>query len=214
MRDLLVYVADKNMAGAIGGLLDRPGFHQAIGCASFTFDSREDIKIAAGHCDPGLYRRGGELMRPYHADYQHAVVIADEEWGGSPGADEMVRALRAHLDAAGWVGARGLPLVVSPEADVWLWSDSPHTATALGWPSWDTLRPALEGEGLLLAGEQKPARPKEAAEWALRQGPKRIPRSSKLYREVSGNVSVRRCQDPALMAFVRQLQAWFPMEGA
>jgi len=213
MRDLFVYVADHNMAGAVGGLLDRPGFHGAIRCANFTFDSREDIKVAAGQNDPGLYKRGGDLMRPYRDDYQHAVVIADEEWEGSPGAEAMVRALRAHLAAAGWEETRGLPLVVSPKADVWLWSDSPHTATALGWASWNTLRPALEGEGLLLAGEQKPARPKEAAEWALRRGPKRIPRSSKLYREVSGNASVKRCQDPALMAFLDQLRAWFPMEG-
>ena len=214
MRDLLVYVADGNMAEAVGGLLERAGAHHVIGCAPFTFDSRIDIKVAKGQNDSGMHCRGDELIKPFAGEYRHAVVIMDEEWDGSPGAAAIEAQLRAHLRAAGWPEERGLALVVSPEADIWLWSDSPHTATALGWPSWDTLRPALEGQGYLEAGHQKPARPKEAAEWALRQGPKRIPRSSRLYREVAGKVSVRRCADRALEGFLDQLRLWFPLEGA
>lgn len=212
MRPLLVYVADKNMAEAVGGLLSRQAFHHAIGCAPFDFDSRRDIKVANGQNDPGIYTRGGELISPFHDEYQHAILIADEEWEGSPGATAMRDALRRHLDAAGWVGDAGLPLVVSPEADVWLWSDSPHSATALGWASWDELRPALEDRGFIQAGHQKPERPKEAAEWAL--GTKRLPRAAWRYREVASNVSVNRCEDPALLAFLAQLRTWFPAEGA
>jgi hypothetical protein len=62
MKDLLVYVADGNMAAAVAGLLDRPGVHQAIGCAPFRFDSRSDIKTAAGQNDSGVYTRADELM--------------------------------------------------------------------------------------------------------------------------------------------------------
>lgn len=214
MRDLLVYVADGNMGEAVGGLLDRTQAHLVIGCAPFTFDSRTDIKVAKGQNDPGVYTRADALMQPFAQEYARAVVIVDEAWEGSPGAAAIEGRLREHLTAAGWPPERALPLVVSPEADIWLWSDSLHTATALGWASWDTLRPALEKEGLLAPDWAKPARPKEAAEWALRRGAKRIPRSSKLYREVSGNASVRRCQDPAFMAFLAQLQIWFPSEGA
>jgi hypothetical protein len=210
MRDLLVYVADGNMAGAVGGLLEREGAHLSIGCAQFAFDSRVDIKVAKGQNDPGVYTRADALMRPFAGEYRYAVVIVDEEWDGSPGAAAIEERLREHLNAAGWPAERGLALVVSPEADVWLWSDSPHTATALGWPSWDALRPALEGEGFLAPEATKPERPKEAAEWALGKGPKRIPRSSKLYREVSGKVSIKRCEDNALAAFVHQLRIWFP----
>lgn len=214
MRDLLVYVADGNMEEAVGGLLDRDGAHHVIGCAPFVFDSRTDIRVAKGQNDPGVYTRADTLMRPFAGEYRHAVVIIDEEWDGSPGTAAIEAQLRAHLIAAGWPDDRSLALVVSPEADVWLWSDSPHTATALGWVSWDTLRPALEGAGHLAADATKPARPKEAAEWALRKGPKRIPRSSRLYREVSGKVSVRRCEDHALATFINQLRMWFPPEGA
>lgn len=212
MRPLLVYVADRNMAEAVGGLLDRGGFHRAVGCAPFAFDSRQDVKVANGQNDPGIYTRGGELLRPFRADYERAVIIADEEWEGSPGANAMRSVLRGHLDTAGWAGDAGLPLVVSPEADVWLWSDSPHSATALGWTSWTELRPALENQSLLEVGQQKPRRPKEAAEWALAS--KRLSRAAWRYREVASQVSVRRCEDPALLAFLDQLRAWFPPEGA
>lgn len=213
MRDLLVYVADGNMAEAVGGLLDRDQAHLVVGCAPFDFDSRSDIKVAKGQNDPGVFARADALMRPFAEEYRHAVVIVDEEWDGSPGASKIEARLCAHLVAAGWPDQRALALVVSPEADVWLWSDAPHTATALGWTSWETLRPALEGAGYLAANATKPARPKEAAEWALRRGPKRIPRSSRLYREVSGKVSVRRCEDLALARFLEQLRTWFPQEG-
>lgn len=213
MRDLLVYVADGNMAEAVGGLLDRDRVCHVIGCGPFTFDGRMDIKVAKGQNDPGVYTRADALLQPFSREYARAVVIVDEEWEGSPGAAAIEARLRAHLTAAGWPADRALALVVSPEADVWLWSDSPHTAIALGWPSWDTLRPALEEKGLLAPDRTKPARPKEAAEWALGRGPKRIPRSSKIYRQVSGKVSVKRCEDDALAVFLEQLRIWFPPES-
>lgn len=211
MRPLLVYVADKNMAEAVAGLLGREGFCRAVGCAPFVFDSRLDIKVAHGQNDPGIFTRGVELLRPFRGEYERAVLIADEAWDGSPGADTIRAALRVHLEAAGWTEGAGLPLVVCPEADVWLWSESPHSATALGWPSWNELRPALEDQGFLEAGQQKPERPKEAAEWALAQ--KRLSRAAWRYREVANKVSVKRCEDSALLAFLHQLRAWFPLEN-
>lgn len=214
MNDLLFLVADKNMAEAVGGLLERDQIHRIIGCRAFQFDARRDIKVAAGQNDPGLYVRANELLRPLAADYAHAVVVVDEEWDGSPGADEIARKLRAHLGDAGWSEANSLGLVARPEADIWLWSDSPHSATALGWSSWDSLRPALEAQGFLAAGRPKPARPKEAAEWALRNCGKRAPRSAALYRQVSSQVSIRRCEDDALAQLVSALRAWFPDEAA
>jgi hypothetical protein len=214
MNDLLFLVADKNMAEAVGGLLERDQVHRIIGCAEFRFDARRDIKVAAGQNDPGLYVRANELLRPLAADYRNAVVIVDEEWDGSPGADSITRRLGEHLVDAGWSGANSLPLVVRPEADAWLWSDSPHSATALGWPSWAELRPALERQGLLTAGRTKPERPKEAAEWALKNCGRKAPRSAALYRKVSSSVSVHRCEDTTLALLLNTLRTWFPAEGA
>lgn len=212
MNDLLFFVADKNMAEAVGGLLERDQIHRIVGCRPFEFDARRDIKIAAGQSDPGLYVRANELLRPLAADYAHAVVIVDEEWDGSPGADVIERALRGHLIDAGWSETNSLGLVVRPEADVWLWSDSPHSATALGWASWGALRAALEKQGLLASDRTKPGRPKEAAEWALRNCGKRAPRSAALYRQVSSQVSIQRCEDDALTRLLNALRTWFPAE--
>ncbi len=214
MNDLLFLVADKNMAGAVGGLLERDQIHRVIRCGAFDFDARRDIKVAAGHHDPGLYVRANELLRPLAADYRHAVVVVDEAWEGSPGAEDISRRLREHLDDVGWSVHNSLALVVRPEADVWLWSDSPHSATALGWASWDALRSALEQRGLLAVGRTKPDRPKEAADWALRNCGHRAPRSSALYRQVSSRVSIHRCEDDALSRLLNALRMWFPVEDA
>lgn len=214
MNDLLFMVADKDMAEAVAGLLERDKVHLIIGCAPFDFDSRRDIKVAAGQNDPGLYVRANELLRPLAADYQHAVLIIDEEWDRSPGAAIIEARLQDHLADAGWTAAESLALAVCPEADVWLWSDSPHSATALGWPSWTALRPTLELQGLLRPGQVKPDRPKEAAEWALRNAPRRAPRSAALYRQVSSRVSVNRCADVALGRLLDRLRVWFPLGDA
>lgn len=215
MNDLLFFVADKNMAAAVGGLLERDQIHRIVGCRAFAFDARRDIKVAGGQNDAGLFTRANELLRPLADEYAHAVVIVDEEWNGSPGAAKIEQKLRAHLDDAGWTAESSLGLCVRPEADVWLWSDSPHSAKALGWTSWDVLRPRLEQEGILGAGNTKPARPKEAAEWALQNGPgKKVPRSSVLYRQVSSQVSVQRCEDDALIRLLNALRTWFPADSA
>jgi hypothetical protein len=208
VTDVLFYVADKNIAESVGGLMGRDKIHRIVGCREFSFK----VKVAAGQNDPGIYVRASELLRGFVAEHARVVVLLDEEWDGSPGADEIERALRVHLDFAGWTEENSVALVVKPEADVWLWSDSPHSATALGWSSWNELRPALEQKGFLVAGQKKPTRPKEAAEWALSQSGK--PRSSTLYRQVSSQVAVRRCEDDALTRLLTVLCKWFPSEGA
>jgi len=214
VSDLLFFVADKNMEAAVAGFLERDQIHRIVGCGPFEFDSRRDIKVGAGQNDPGLYVRANELLRPLAQDYSHAVLIIDEEWEGSPGAAKIEQRLRGHLSDAGWPDENSLALVACPEADVWLWSDSPHSAEALGWRSWTELRPALERQGWLEPGQVKPQRPKEAAEWALRHGPARAPRSSALYRRVASRVSVQRCADSAFERLLGALRAWFPAEYA
>lgn len=214
MRDLLFLVADRNMAGSVGGLLERDQIHQIVGCAPFRFDVGIDLKVAGGQNDPGLFTRANELLQPFRAEYDHAVVIVDEDWNGSPGAHDIEVKLRAHLDDAGWTKDNSLGLCVCPEADIWLWSTSPHSATALGWPTWDALRTRLEEVGWLAPGEVKPAQPKEAVEWALRNSPgKKVPRSSALYQRVSSQVSVKHCNEDTLRRLLDALRAWFPMGG-
>jgi len=213
VRDLLFYVADGNMKEAIRGFMGRGGLAQRVGCGTITFDARLDIKVAKGQNDPGVFTRGDELLRPFSGEYRHVVVIVDEEWEGSPGASAIHTRLHAHLRAEGW-GATGLALVVRPEADIWLWTDTDHTANALGWANWTQLSAALREGSWLNDDAIKPERPKEAAEWALKTGPEYIKRSSALYRRVTSRVSASRCTDSAVETLLETLRVWFPAEGS
>ncbi|MDJ0839039.1 MAG: hypothetical protein QNK37_21150 [Acidobacteriota bacterium] len=207
MRPLVFLVADKNMEFALRGFFSRPRWHQILQCAHFAFEE-SDIKVAVGQNDPGLFARANELLQPFQRQYKHAVVMIDEEWEGSPGSEAIRKRLTEHLEDAGWSSENSLGLVLEPEVDIWLWSDSPHSAEAMGWNNWNELSEALEAGNWLEQGAKKPHRPKEAAEWALRK--KHIPRSSALYRKIAGAISVKRCRDEALLNLIEALQRWFP----
>lgn len=207
MNDLLFFVADADMREAISGFFGRASVEQIVGCHRIAFDPRRDIKVCHEH-DPGLYVRANEFLRPFTGTYRHVVLLVDEDWGGSPGATAIGERLDAHLSDVGWPSPAGLGLVVRPEVDVWLWSDSPHAARAMGWESWETLAAAVAGQGWLGRGQTKPSKPKEAAEWALRQ--KKIRRSPALYGQIARSVSIRRCEDQALARLLEALRTWFP----
>ena len=209
MKPLLFLVADKNMEYALRGFFERDGWDRAVPCRRFEFDVDTDIRVAVGHNDPGLYARANELLRPFRGRYRRVVVMVDAEWEGSPGAEAIRQRIREHIAAAGWPPEQGLALVFEPEMDVWLWSDSPHAAAAMGWSQQGRLRSALRAAGLLDPGEHKPRRPKEAAEWALRRSGK--PRSSAIYGKIAAKVSVKRCHDPTLRELLEALRTWFPV---
>jgi len=217
MRDLLFLVADSNMEFAIRGFFEREHWNRSIGCATFDFDpgKDKDIRVATGANDPGLYSRAVELLRPFSSTYRRVVVMVDEEWEGSPGAEDIQDRIKRQIHAAGWNEKDGLALVLVPEVDIWLWSPSPHVAVAMGWKSWAELREAIQKqppqERPWFPNDQpKPQRPKEAAEWALRQKGKA--RSSSVYREITSKISIGRCKDPALRTLVERLRTWFPAD--
>lgn len=65
-RDCVFLVADKNMEAMVQGFLLREAFHLSLGCGAFNFDPREDLFVAAGHTDPGLYKKASELTRGFN----------------------------------------------------------------------------------------------------------------------------------------------------
>jgi hypothetical protein len=206
MNPLLFLVADKNMEYAIKGFFDRDGCWGSIGCA--VQSCPPVVIVAVGQADPGIYSRADELLRPFRSGHAHVVVMVDAEWEGSPGAALIEKRVGEHIVSAGWSPAEGLALVLDPEVDAWLWSDSPHSAAGMGWSSTADLYTALVSQGFMDGSSPKPTHPKEAAEWALRQ--KKKPRSSALYRHIASKVSVRRCVDPALRKLLETLCKWFP----
>jgi hypothetical protein len=206
MRELLFYVADKNAAFSLRGFFGREQFHRSASCAEFQFDIDQDIKVAVGKNDPGLYSHAVDILRPFHLEYRRVVIVMDEEWGGTPGQAAIKTRLHEHMQNAGWTSDFCCAVVACPEIDNWLWTNTDHTAKALGWDTIQELR-----EGLKLPDQPKPPRPKETAEQALRV--KRKPRSSDLYKQVAQGVSLRHCQDPAVQELLEKLRQWFPTEG-
>lgn len=212
MRDCLFLVADKNMEGMLKGFFSRDVFHRTMGCGHFDFDSRKDLRVAHGQHDPGLYTRANEFLQPYARTHRHAVVMVDAEWSGSPGKDAIAGRLAKHLISAGWSDGNGCAVVITPELENWVWQDSPHVCTALGFDgAYAALRQALEAEGFWRSDEAKPDRPKEAVEWTLRRS--RKPRSSAIYQGLAKQVTLRRCTDPALGALRNALVGWFPPDA-
>ena len=103
-------------------------------------------------------------------------------------------------------------LVIDPELEVWVWSDSPHVASSLGWTERSgDLRAWLTEQGLWPTNEAKPPDPKAAVEavvWHVQ-----TPRSSSIYRKLATNVSLHRCTDASFNRLLGILRTWFPPDA-
>jgi len=211
MRDCLFLVADKNMEGVLKGFLSKPDFHLALGCASFVFDPKQDLVVAHGQNDPGLYTRANALLQPFVHTHKHAVVIVDAAWEGSPGYEAILQRVREHIINAGWDDGAGCAVVIVPELENWVWQDSPQVCTHLGYSGcFQQLRTELESLGFWNTGEPKPHQPKEAVEQTLKQA--RKPRSSAIYQSLAAQVSLKRCTDSALNSLLESVRRWFPRD--
>jgi hypothetical protein len=202
MKDLVVLVADKNMEYAVKGMLGRP----------------EDLSIRPVEWDPFIHPRrdpgclneAHTFLRPLAADYRHALVLLDQQGCGreDDAADTLTIQVRDRLARNGW-GDRAEVILLVPELEVWVWSDSPQVTACLGWAGRQpSLREWLAGNDHWPPDQPKPHRPKEAMEAALRQV--RKPRSSAIYLELAQKVSLQGHTEPAFLRLTQTLQRWFP----
>ena len=201
MKDLVVLAADRSIEAALRGLLSRP---KAIGIRPVDYET-----LAHPRRDPGCRLQSHEFLYPLRGVNRHALVVFDREGSGSiePALtiEERVRGL---LHANGWE-SRSDVVVIDPELDVWVWSDSPKVDEALRWAGRKPpLRAWLGSRGLWPTGQPKPANPKSAVLMALRDVG--IPPSSSIYLRLATTVSVERCVDPAFGRLRDRLRAWFP----
>lgn len=200
--DLVCLVADGNMKQTLLGLLGR---QEAMGIRPIRFELPVHLER-----DPGCFLRSPEFLQPFVRRAGHALVIFDREGCGqeSLAREKLEAHLEERLHAAGW-GERAAAIAIDPELESWVWSDSPHVATILGWEGKAAeLRILLEKSGYLAEGHIKPLRPKEAVEKALRVA--RRPRSSSIYGQLAARVSFGRCIDPAFGKLGATLRRWFP----
>lgn len=199
-KDLVVLAADRSIEQAVAGILDRP---EAIGIRAIMTKL-----LVHPERDPGCFHSGADLVAPFAGEWSRALVIFDLAWEGAPHANSaaLAEVVDEKLKSA-W-GNRARTIVIDPELEVWVWSDSPHVARALGWKKRrPKLRAWLEKCEIWEPGRPKPADPKLAVERTLRET--RIPRSSAVYREIAGKVSLDRCEDPSFKLLLSTLRSWF-----
>lgn len=199
MNDLIVLVADKNMEFAVKGILQRTA---SLKIREISYD----IKVH-NHHDPGVYRTAHDFLRIFNKKYKYALVILDKEGCGcNENPPKIASDIQSKLDMSGWKD-RSQVIVLDPELEIWVWSDSPEVAVCIGWNN-SELRDWLQSEGHLRPNTHKPKNPKLAFENALRT--KRKPRSSSIYGKLAEKVSLERCTDKAFQTFKNTLQNWFP----
>jgi len=200
--DLVVVVADKDMEYVVRGLLNRS---KALGMRLVSAEV-----FAHPEHDPGCYLRAHTFLRSMVNKYAKAMVLFDLH---GCGAEDRTRAeleaeVEGRLGNSGWKGRCGV-VVLDPELEVWVWSDSPHVAETLGWRTrTPSLTQWLKGERLWHAGAPKPHAPKEALQAVLRLT--QLPRSASRYKQLAEAVSLERCRDGAFLKLKTVLQTWFP----
>jgi len=201
--DLVVLAADTQMQETIQGLLSRP---QALNIRPLSFEV-----YSHPNKDPGCRSKAHKFRRTFHTQYRRGLVIFDYHGCGasqtaSPG--EVETAVEERLGQSGW-SERARCLVINPELEVWVWSDSREVDRCLGWdPASRRVRSWLQTEGLWPADAPKPSDPKKAMEAALEEVG--LPRSSSVFRDLAESVSLRQCEDDSFECFRRILQEWFP----
>lgn len=196
--DLIVLVADSNMRAAFAGILM---MHQRFQIRSI----KHDVRVLGN--DPLAYRTSHEFLRDFHRMAAYALVVFDRHGCGTTKPREAIELdVEDLLRKNGWE-SRSAAIVIDPELENWLWSDSPHVAAALGWEA-GKLKTWLTDNGCWPADAPKPSRPKEAVEGVLRHV--RKPRSSDIYFQIAQQVSFQHCSDPPFVKLKRVLQGWFP----
>ncbi len=204
--DLVVLTACKDIEFSIRGVLQRP---ESLGIAKINFK----IFVHKGR-DPGCRKHGVDFLRTFVNKYKHALIVLDRE--GCSREDEtrekLEQDLEERLSKSGW-NDRAAAVVIDPELENWLWSDSPKVDEALGWQGKKpSLRSWLKEQGFLKDNAPKPSPPKKAVEEALRKVFK--PRSSTIYYDIAHNVSLNRCKDRAFLKLKEKLLLWFKRDSS
>ena len=124
-KDCIILVADLDAENAIRGLLDRP---LAIACRNFSFDLFRHPRR-----DPGVRLESGEFLRSFGTSYERAVLILDRHGSGADieASQVIERGIEDALPV--YWRERTVAVVIDPELESWVWSDSPEVDNMLGW---------------------------------------------------------------------------------
>ena len=199
--DLVVLVADADAEWTIRTLIGER--YHALGI-------RPDIRfevVRHPQRDSGVYLYSPDFLRGYLRKSKHAIVMLDREGSGSErlSAEEMEQDIESRLARNGWGQGSAVAIVLDPELEVWVWSQSPHVAEVIGIE-----RAALQEILNRVPVDQqrgKPERPKETLQKALRRSGR--PFSARIFQELAGKVSLRG-NERSFDKLRNTLQRWFP----
>jgi hypothetical protein len=200
-RDIVFLVADNGIKQVLKGFLSREP-HKRIGCGKFDIDPELEIRVEPTN-DPGVYVKAHELLQPYQHSHEHAVVILDDDWDGSPRAHAIRESIGQRL-AAGW--KEFAVIVIEPELEAWLMDENEHLARIFRCP--DNYREILGAAGFWPEGAPKPPRPKEALDYLRERHRARATNAE--FGKLASAISVRHCQNAAFVQLREQLRVWFP----
>lgn len=204
--DLVVMVADNDAELTIRSLLSR---HEALGIRRISHNL-----IRHPQRDAGCRGKPEILLRGFSASHRHALVLFDHHGSGrdSEPFAKVEDETRELLARNGW-NDRAEVVVLSPELEIWMWSDSPEVDRILGWQERrPPLRQWLLDEGLIAGTDSKPEDPKTAYHRAVREVRRAV--SASHFKEMARAVSFRRCTDGSFQRFLQILRTWFPPENA
>lgn len=201
--NLIAVVADADMEWTLRTLLNKRQ-------ADLSIRPIESQVVRDPGRDAGVFRQAHNLLRLYLNQADYALVMLEREGSGVKAdfsAKEMEDDIEDRLMRNGWRTSAGTPraaaIVLDPELEIWVWSQSPHVARALGLTT-EQVKTVLAKFPLSENG--KPQRPKEAMLAALRVG--RKPHSSRICQELAQTVSLQ--SDERAFAKLRHtLQTWF-----
>jgi hypothetical protein len=198
--DLVALVADSHQERVLRVLLCER--RAALGLRPVSFDPPY---VHPTH-DPGVYREAHRFLMPFRDSHQHALVILDTEFPGSPRSRATIETtIQQALDRAGWQG-RSQVIAIEPELEAWVWSDSPHVEHILGLTH-EEIRRFADERGWWPQGAGKPYRPKELLGIILRKANKSP--SAAVFGQLAARVGLQRCSDPAFAKLRETLRAWF-----
>ncbi len=227
MRPIVFHLADESMEKGFRAFFRRSNWHHAMGCARFEIDpeNSRDIYRISGHNsalnpfrnDPGIHQHAHENLATHLKTHEHAVIILDESFGGSPGAAALRDEIACNMMSSGWKEERFEVVVIQPMLEAWLFADNLNVARAFGFPDFQSLQQPLIERGLWKPGQHKPeaANLKEAKKVALKTGGKSRLGSSpfpKLFEQISSR-AFNACHEPGFQQMRSRLQSWFPVEG-
>ena len=200
-KDLFVLAADLELKNALDGLLSRA---TDLGVRDMSYDIERHPNR-----DSGCRSEAVEYLRPYLRGYRHGLVVFDHYGCGSTDSREEIQlSVEEQLRRNGW-GDRAKVIVIEPELEVWVWSDSPAACRVLGWDDgYAALRRWLGTRQLWQSGEPKPAEPKRAMQDVMQHG--RVRRSARNFSRLARAIDFSRCEDPAFNELKDTLQEWFP----